>query len=73
MKKFRNQQIAAFLRPVQKIVCVKLFSVYSGVDRRLWLTGLFRFHRNSSFKSSSERNLNYAYILNLFVLFSEKN
>ena len=45
----------------------------TSVDRRLWFTGLFRFHCISSFESSSERNLNYAYVLNLFVLFNDKN
>ena len=60
-----------FLRPVQKIACGKLFSVLTSVELRLWFTDLFHFHCSSSFESSSERNLNYAYVLSLFVLFNK--
>ena len=49
------------------------YLVSTSVDLRLWFTGLFRFHCNASFESCSERNLNHAYVLNLFVLFNDKN
>ena len=54
-------------------LCAGNYLLTTSVDLRLWFTGLIRFHCNSSFESSSERNLSYVYILNLFVLFTEKN
>ena len=45
----------------------------TSADLRLWFTGLFRFHCYASFESCSERNLNYANVVNLFVLSNDKN